>query len=414
MQFPEDRQKQLQLDRMRAVATGLLIVAAVIFVVARILEDRHPWLGYIRATAEAAMVGAIADWFAVTALFRYPLGIPIPHTAIVPRRKDRIGASLGRFVENNFLSREVLTAKIMSMEVAQRLAEWLQKPESAARLAHHATGALAVMIRALPDEEVERLIEDQLAVRIQDTPATPLLADTLSLVLSGGRRQELFDGTLTLLERLLEDNKDQLRERIELEIPWWVPAPIDEKIYRKIVKGAESALHDVRIDPDHPIRERFDELVDRSMEKLKTSPELIARGEELKGELLGSEAIDSFAHRVWADLKASLSPEEGEGQSQLSAPIEQAIMRFGQTLREDEGLLARVNEWAVRAVVNVAEEYRHEAGSLISNTVAQWDPVETSQKIELQVGKDLQFIRINGTLVGGLVGLLLYTLAQLL
>src|SRR5690606_18820503 len=196
-------------------------------------------------------------------------------------------------------------------------AEWLQEPESAARLAHHATGALAVMIRALPDEEVERLIEDQLAVRIQDTPATPLLADTLSLVLSGGRRQELFDGTLTLLERLLEDTKDQLRERIELELPWWVPAPIDEKIYRKIVKGAASALHDVRIDPDHPIRERFDELVDRSMEKLKTSPELIARGEELKGELLGSEAIDSFAHRVWADLKASLSPEEGEGQSQL-------------------------------------------------------------------------------------------------
>lgn len=414
MQFTDDRQKQLQLDRMRAVATGLLIVAAIIFVVARIFEGQYPGLGYIRATAEAAMVGAIADWFAVTALFRYPLGIPIPHTAIVPRRKDRIGASLGRFVENNFLSREVLTTKIMSMEVAQRLAEWLQKPESAARLAGHATSALGVMIRALPDEEMEQLIEDQLASRIDDTEATPLLADTLSLVLSEGRRQELFDGTLALLERLLEDNKDQLRERIELEIPWWVPAPIDDKIYRKIVKGAEGALHDVRIDPNHPIRERFDELVDRSMEKLKSSPELIARGEELKGELLGSTAMDTFAQRVWADLKGSLAPGDGDGISDLSRPIEQAIMRFGHTLREDEGLLARVNEWAVRGVVSVAEDYRHEAGSLISNTVAEWDPVETSRKIELQVGKDLQFIRINGTLVGGLVGLILYTLAQLI
>lgn len=414
MQLTEDRQKQLQLDRMRAVATGLLVVAAIIFFVTQMLEGRYPWLGYIRATSEAAMVGAIADWFAVTALFRYPLGIPIPHTAIVPRRKDRIGAALGRFVENNFLSREVLTAKIMSMEVGQRLAEWLQKPESAARLAGHATDALGVMIRALPDDEMERLIEGQLAARIDDTAATPLLADALSLVLSEGRRQELFDGTLALLERLLEENKDQLRERIELEIPWWVPAPIDDKIYRKIVQGAEGALHDVRIDSDHPIRDRFNELVDRSVDKLKTSPELIARGEELKGELLGSSAMDTLAQRVWGDLKDSLAPGDGEGRSDLSRPIEQAIMRFGYTLREDEGLLARVNEWAVRGVVNIAEEYRHEAGSLISNTVAEWDPVETSRKIELQVGRDLQFIRINGTLVGGLVGLILYTVAQLM
>lgn len=414
MDVPEERQKQEALDRMRAIATGLLAAAAVVFVIARLLEGRWPWVGYIRATAEAAMVGAIADWFAVTALFRYPLGIRIPHTAIVPTRKDRIGGSLGRFVERNFLSRDVLGAKVSSMRVGEKLAEWLQRPESAHRLAAHATSALSVMIQALPDEEVEALIERQLGGRLEATEATPLLADALSMVLSGTRRQELLDGTLGLLERLLEDNKDQLRERIEREIPWWVPAPIDDKIYRKIVSGTENALHEVRLDHDHPIRHRFDELVDLSVEKLKTSPELIARGEALKGELLSSSAMDSFSRRLWQDLKGSLLPPEAGGRSDLAPPIERAIVRLGETLSTDEALLAKVNEWTEGAVLSVAEEYRHEVSQLIATTVAQWDPEDTSRKIELQVGRDLQFIRINGTLVGGLVGLILHTLSELL
>ena len=360
------------------------------------------------------MVGAIADWFAVTALFRYPLGIRIPHTAIVPTRKDRIGGSLGRFVERNFLSRDVLASMVASMQVAERVAEWLQRPESAHRLAAHATGALGVMIQSIPDDEVETLIERQLASRMEDTEATPLLADALSMVMSGQRRQELLDGTLGLLERLLEDNKDHLRERIEREIPWWIPSPIDDKIYRKIVNGTENALHEVRLDHEHPIRQRFDELVDISVEKLKTSPELIARGESLKHELLSSSAIDSFSRRLWRDLKATLLPPEAGGRSDLAPPIERAIIRLGETVRTDEALLEKVNEWAERAVLSVAEEYRHEVAHLIATTVEQWDPDDTSRKIELQVGRDLQFIRINGTLVGGLVGLILHTLSQLL
>lgn len=414
MDVPEEREKQLQLDRMRAVATGLLVFAAVVFVIARIYEHVHPAVGYIRAMAEAGMVGAIADWFAVTALFRYPLGIRIPHTAIVPNRKDRIGGSLGRFVERNFLSRDVLGAKVRSMGVAERLAEWLQQPESAERLAGHATGALGVMIQALPDEEMETLIERQLADRINETEATPLLADALALVMSGTRRQELLDGTLGLLERLLEENKEELRERVEQEIPWWIPSPIDDKIYRKIVNGTESAMHEVRLDPEHPIRQRFDELVDLSLEKLKTSPELISRGEALKGELLGSEAMDSFSKRLWQDLKQSLLPPASGGRADLAPAIERAIVRFGETLRRDEALLLRVNDWAERGIVAAAESYRHEVAHLIANTVAQWDPDDTSRKIELQVGKDLQFIRINGTVVGGLVGLLLHAVSHLL
>jgi uncharacterized membrane-anchored protein YjiN (DUF445 family) len=379
-----------------------------------VLESRYPWIGFVRATAEAAMVGAIADWFAVTALFRHPLGIPIPHTAIVPNRKDRIGGSLGRFVERNFLSREVLSSRVRSMQVAKRLAEWIQRPESAHRLAKHATSAVSVMIGAIDDREMERLIEGQIVERIEETEATPLLADGLTLFLAGGRRQELLDGTLGLLDRLLEENRDRLRERIEREIPWWVPAPIDDKIYQKIVGATENALHEVRADPEHPFRERFDELVNAFVEKLKTSPELIAKGETLKAELLRGAAVHGLVEKLWVELKGALIPTESGESSELTAPIERAIIRFGETLEEDETLMDRVNGWVESGVVYAAEEYRHEVSNLIANTVAQWDPDDTSRKIELQVGRDLQFIRINGTLVGGLVGLILYSISLFL
>jgi uncharacterized membrane-anchored protein YjiN (DUF445 family) len=412
MQFNDEAQKQARLDSMRRKATGLLGIAAVVFVVARVLEGRFAWMGFVRATAEAAMVGGVADWFAVTALFRYPLGVKIPHTAIVPNRKDKIGGSLGRFVERNFLSPEVLTARLHSARVAERVAEWLQRPESAQRLARHATDAIAVMVKSLDDREVEALIERQLTGRIGEMEVTPLAADVLSLFLAGNRRQELLDGTLGLIDRLLEDNKDHLRERIEREIPWWVPAPIDEKIYQKIVTATEGALHDVRYDLDHPLRHRFDELVTTSVDKLKSSPEVIAKGETFKQEFLDSAAISTFSRKLWGDLKESLLPSPGE-RSDLTLPIERAIMRFGESLREDEALMAKINGWLEGAVVHAAEEYRHEVAHLIESTVARWDPEDTSRKIELQVGRDLQFIRINGTLVGGLVGLIIHTLSVL-
>jgi uncharacterized membrane-anchored protein YjiN (DUF445 family) len=410
MQFQDEALKQERLNRMRRNATGLLGLAAAVFVLARLLEGRYAWAGFVRAAAEASMVGGIADWFAVSALFRYPLGIKIPHTAIVPTRKDKIGGSLGRFVERNFLSQEVLAVRVRSMHVAEKVAEWLQRPESAERLAAHATDAIALMVRSLDDREVETLIERQISGRIGEIEATPLAADVLSLFLAGSRREELLDGTLALIDRLLEENKEQLRERIEREIPWWVPSPIDEKIYQKIFHATTSALHEVREDHEHPLRHRFEELVSTSVEKLKSSPEVIAKGESLKEEFLSSAAVRTFSQRLWADLKESLLPTPGE-RSELTLPIERAIMRFGESLRNDEALMEKVNRWVESGVVRAAEEYRHEVAHLIESTVARWDPEETSRKIELQVGRDLQFIRINGTLVGGLVGLIIHTLS---
>jgi uncharacterized membrane-anchored protein YjiN (DUF445 family) len=409
MELLEETEKKRRLDQMRRNATGLLVLAGVVFLIGHNLEEHYFWAGFVRAAAEAAMVGGIADWFAVTALFRYPLGIKIPHTAIVPNRKDRIGGSLGRFVERNFLSPEVLAARVRSAAVAERVADWLQRPDSAERLARHATDGIAAMARSLDDREVESLIQRQIIGRIEEVEITPLAADVLELFLAGSRRQELLDGTLELIDRLLTENRDQLREHIEREIPWWIPAPIDEKIYQKIFSAAENALHDVRNDDDHPFRRRFDELVTSSVERLKTSPEIIAKGEALKAEFLASETVDNLTRRLWLDLKEKLLPEVGD-RSDLATPIEHAIMRFGRSLRADDVMLERVNGWVEGAVVRAAEEYRHEVAQIIENTVAKWDPEDTSRKIELQVGRDLQFIRINGTLVGGLVGLVIHTL----
>lgn len=409
LEVQDEVEKQARLNQMRRVATGMLVLTAIIFVAAHFLEPAYPWVSFVRATAEAAMVGGIADWFAVTALFRYPLGIRIPHTAIVPNRKERIGRSLGRFVEGNFLSPEILSTKLRSIGVAERIAEYLQERENASKLVRHASGALGVMVRSVDDREVEAIIERQLIGRIRDVEATPLAADLLTTLLAGERRKELLEGTLSLVDRLLTENRDDLRERIGREIPWWVPAPIDDKIFQKIYSATKKSIHEVRSDPDHPFRERFDELIDNFVERLKSSPEIIARGEAMKEEFLGSPTLHSMREKLWADLKDAVLSPPREG-SEHGNPVENAIVGFGKSLSADRELLDTVNAWIERVVIHAAQEYRHEAGHLIETTVARWDPVDTSRKIELQVGRDLQFIRINGTIVGGLVGLLLHTL----
>ncbi len=414
MQLKDEELKQSELDRMRGIATGLLALATAVFIVARIYEDAAPWVGFVRATAEAAMVGAIADWFAVTALFRYPLGIRIPHTAIVPNRKDQIGRSLGRFVENNFLSHQVLTSKLRSLDVAARLGEWLQDPEQSHRLGGHLAKGLAGAVQVLRDEDVERLIERGLSARIRETEVAPLMGNVLGMVASSDLRRELLDGALGLISNLVEENRGDLRERIDREIPWWVPKPIDDKIYRRIIESVERLLDELRGDPDHPLRRRFDEILFRFVEELKTSPEMIARGEEIKEELLEHAGVRRFSARLWGELRESLVAHSADPASDLRVPLDQGIRRFGEALLADDVLRGKINGWAERALVTTAETYRHEVGGLISYTVQQWDPEETSRKIELQVGRDLQFIRINGTLVGGLAGLLIHVLSRLL
>ena len=414
---PDDEVKRVRLVQMKRVATLMLVGVAVLFVVTRFLESRYPWLGFVRAFAEAAMVGGIADWFAVTALFRHPMGIPIPHTAIVPSRKDRIGTALGNFVQRNFLTREVVSGKIAAMQLGNRAAQWLARPENSRRLARHAAHGLSGAVGVLRDDDVQALVDRGIVSRLRRMQAAPLMARLFELLTAGGRHQALLDDALRLAAKFLYENEAMIRERVKAESPWWVPGAVDSRVGDKIVSGVEKTLVAVAADPDHPLRQRYDEAVDRFVLSLRENPETIARFEQIKLDVLAHPGVAEFSREVWGDVKgriASYAEQVADDAEQAPDQLEQWLAGLGHTVLQDPVLSAKVNGWIVEMVAYAVDQAREEVATLISTTVAAWDAHATSRKIELQIGRDLQFIRINGTLVGGLVGLILYAVGLLL
>ncbi len=402
------------LARMKRRATSLLLAMTVVFVIAHLLEDRWGWLGYVRATAEAAMVGALADWFAVTALFRHPLGLPIPHTAIIPRRKDQIGESLGEFIQSNFLAGPVLAEKLQSLHAARLAGEWLAQPEHARRLAANAGAVITGMTEVLRDEDVQAGLEHAVVTRLRATEAAPLVARALEVALEGGHQQALLDTALRGIDQLLDDNRDLFRARLGQQSPWWVPEPIDDRVFKKVFEGMKGFLAEVAADPDHELRHQLDTRLGDLAKRLRTDPDMIAKGEELKEELLAHPSVRAWSSSLWANLKSALVELADDPDSDLRRRIEDALLSAGRSLRDDPALQAKVDRWVAGAVEYLVDQYRHDIADLISTTVAHWDPEDTSRRIELQVGRDLQYIRINGTVVGGLAGLAIYTLAQFL
>jgi uncharacterized membrane-anchored protein YjiN (DUF445 family) len=378
-------------------------VASAIFVVARILEHRYPWVGAIRATAEAAMVGGLADWFAVTALFRHPMGIPIPHTAIIAARKDQVGRALG----------EVLAQRLRSLRVAEQLARWLATPEHSQAVARHTATALANAAHVLRDEDVQALIDGVLVRKIKGTNVAPLIGKGLSLMTSGNRHQELLNEAIRLVARAVEENRGAIKDRIAQETPWWVPELVDNKIHQKVVTGLDRTLREVRDDPNHALRRRFDEALARFIDQLHHSPDVQERAERLKDELLDAAAIRRFSTAIWDDAKAALIRHAESAESYGPGAIERGLTSLGDTMMKDPELMAKVDRWIASIAMYLVERYQGEVEQLIATTVAAWDPEVTSQRIELAVGRDLQYIRINGTIVGGMAGLAIYLLSML-
>ena len=414
MQLLQDEAtRQVQLDRMKRRATALLVLATVIFAVARAFETHFPWVGVIRATAEAAMVGGLADWFAVTALFRHPLGIPIPHTAIVPARKDRVGRTLGAFVQKNFLTREVIANRLRSIEVAKRLGQWLASPDNVRQIARHAASSLASAAEMMPDAEVEAFIDRSVAERVRAMKAAPLLGRLLSIITADNRHQDLLNEAIRLAAGAVEDNRALIRTRVEEETPWWVPSAIDDKIYRKIVSAIERTLIEVRDDGAHPLRDRFDRTIQDFIEKLNHSPAVAARIEALKEELLLSDTARRFSSGLWGKAKTALVKYAEAPDAIAPGTMERAINRFGEAVLEDPELLHKVDEFVLDIAMFLVDRYQSEVADLIAHTVASWDPDVTSRRVELAIGRDLQFIRINGTLVGGLAGMMIYLISKL-
>ena len=409
---PDDAQRQAMLDAMKRRATGLLALAAAVFAAASYFEGRYPWLGWVRATAEASLVGGLADWFAVTALFRHPLGIPIPHTAIVAKRKERIGRILGNFVQNHFLSRDVIAANLRAVRPAELGARWLSDPDHSRQMAQQIAGGLARTIEALPDGEVQELIRQVVEARLRATRVAPALGKTLNLVLAGDRHQGLLNEAVRLAAAAIRDNRDVIRDRVRRDSPWWIPGVVDDKIFQRILVTVERLLADIATDPEHPLRWSFDVALRDFVDRLQHSPDVIAKAEALKEEWLSDPSVADLSARLWESTRKAIvayaTRTDGEPRG-----LERGLSEFGAALLANPTLLAELDDLAIDLTAGVVERYRQEIGDLIAQTVASWDPEATSRRFELAVGRDLQFVRINGTIVGGLVGLAIYALSRI-
>ena len=398
---------------MKMVATGLFVLAAVVFIVARVLEqDQSNW-GYVRATAEAAMVGALADWFAVTALFKHPLGIPIPHTAIIKKRKDQIGASLGGFVEENFLTREVVTERLGEAGIAARLGQWLSQPQNARTVGDQSAAVVRGVTEVLQDDVVQSGLDAVITERAKQVQVAPLVGRVIDVAIEGEHHQTLLDAVVQALDGFMSDNVDSFRNRLTQESPWWVPETVDDVVFDKIYSAVRRFLTEVDNDDHHEIRRELDQRSVKLAQDLRTSPELIARGEELKAEFLNHPEVRAWSNNLWLKMKAGLLEATEDPQSSLRMALEDALTEAGTKLTADPELQAKVDDWINGAVGYVAEQFRGEVSELIATTVQRWDTDETAERIELQVGRDLQFIRINGTMVGGLAGLVIYTISEI-
>jgi uncharacterized membrane-anchored protein YjiN (DUF445 family) len=411
----DDPRRARDLVRMKRLATGLFLVAAVVFLACVLVgDDAGAWVGYVRATAEASMVGALADWFAVTALFRHPLGLPIPHTAIIPRKKDQIGASLGAFVQENFLTRAVVEEKLTTIDVPGRLGGLLAAPGRAQRLAGDASAMLTALTELLRDEDLEPAVAAIVDRKLHETPAAPVVARVLELVVEGDRHQEVLSAALRLLSRFLEENRLVFRAQLGDASPAWVPDWVDDRVFDRVFAGLQGFLDEVGTDPRHELRRSYDARLRVYVHALRTDPDTAGRIEELKKELLEHPAVRTWSGSLWTNAKNAVLTAAADPDSELRTRIAGTIAQLARSLRTDPTLRELVQRHSHTIAGYMVERFAGDLADLVSSTVARWDTEETSQRIELQVGRDLQWIRVNGTVVGGLAGLVIYTVAQLL
>ncbi|WP_082565957.1 DUF445 domain-containing protein [Arthrobacter sp. Soil782] len=399
---------------MKTVATGLLAIMAVIFLIAFALQEQYPWLQYVRAAAEGGMVGALADWFAVTALFRYPMGLKIPHTAIIPRKKDQIGTSLGQFVEENFLSESVVQQKLSSLGLAQRAGAWLSRPEGADRVAVEGAALIRGAFTVLDDDAVQKVIESMVRKHVVDPPWGPPVGRMAERVFEEGHHHRLIDLLVDRAAEWVDGNYDVVSRVVSQRSPTWVPHFVDglvgDKVYVEFLKFVRA----VQADPQHDVRLSIDKYLKDLAQDLQHDPVIIAKAEEIKAGILDDPRLHDVAARAWFTIKTALLEAVNDPDSELTRNFKAAVRDFGRRLTTDEELAGKINRWISDGAGYLVRTYRSDIAGIISETVERWDAEETSRKIELQVGKDLQFIRINGTVVGALAGLGIFSLAHAL
>ena len=403
-------ERRADLRRMRTIATSLLVLMTLVFIATRFAPSGWRWAPYVGAFAEAAMVGACADWFAVVALFRRPLGLPIPHTAIVPENKRRIGASMGRFITNNFLSPRVAAERLKAVDIVGLAARQLADPRNAEAIAA-VVGRLAPhAIAALPQDAVENWIGGIARRGAEALPAAPLAARALSILWAEGAGQALLDQGLILIEGALARNHAAIVEQVRRQSSRWIPKWVDDIIAAKLLQGISGTLEDMRR-PDHPWRAELEARIEALIDALAHDPEMRARGEALKREFLDNPAFADQARALWRELEAALQRELPQRAETLTG---WALAALSRSLDADPLRRERLNDGLRRLLLQIVLPRRAEVGDYIAQVVDRWDTTTLVQRLELQVGRDLQYIRINGTLVGGLVGLAIYAITRAL
>jgi uncharacterized membrane-anchored protein YjiN (DUF445 family) len=403
------RARRLAAARVRA--TALLAAVTALFVAVTVAGAHGTFLGYVQAGAEAAMVGGIADWFAVTALFRHPLGLPIPHTAVIVERKDQFAATLGQFVQENFLNGDVLAERIRSARLVPRLAGWLADEANAAGFAGHAADLAVSVAEAVRDEDVQRVLTAELTRALDAVEVAPLAGRALRVIIAGGHHAELFNAVVTGADRYLADHYTQLRDRFKDESPRWVPDAVYKRVFDRLYHRLRQQLAAMAADPDDQTRHQFEKWLAELPDRLETSPELRERGERLKRDVLSSAPLRDWSSSLWQQAKDGLRAQAADPDSELRRRLAEALVAAGRRLGSDRRLadgLERVVESGARAF---AGQFHDELAGLVTGTIQRWNAAETSSQLELLLGPDLQWIRINGTVVGAVVGLALHAIA---
>jgi len=397
---------------MKVAATGLLVVMAAVFVVARHYQPAYPWLGYVKAFAEAAMVGGLADWFAVTALFRHPLGLPIPHTAIIPRNKDRIGEALANFIRENFLIPSVVARRMRNIDVAGAAGRFLRTPAGeGTRIRAGASRLIADIFESLDDERLGGIVKGAISTRLRKMEVSPLLGHALASAINEDRHVPMLEAAIRWTARALDANETLIRDMVKKKANWALKlAGLDAKLADAIINGLKKLTTEMSTDPAHPVRVKVEQALAQLANDLQTRPETRERVEAMKDQLLDNKSVGLWLDTLWQKGREAIIRAARNPDAVMAGKLGEVMKSMGQTLEKDQRIRSAINQFARRATVGMAASYGGSIVKLVSETIRGWDAQTVTDRLESAVGRDLQYIRINGTLVGGLVGLALHAL----
>ena len=400
-----DAVRRSRLRRMRAVATSLLVFAAVVFLLTR---DRDGFWGFVNAGAEASMVGAIADWFAVTAIFKHPLGLPVPHTALIPRRKDDFGKSLEEFFTENFLQEQVIRERLAAADIARRVGTWLASPDNARAVTTEASAVLAIGLRRLRDEDMAAMVDEVLLPRFREEPISPIAGRLLAEIVADDAHHGMVDLALEEAHRWLVHHQETFTSVVGERAPWWAPDRLNDAVTNRLHLEVVRWVSDIRADPHHHAREALDSMLADLAQDLLTNPDTQARAENLKERVLEHPQVVATGLSLWSAFRRALLGALEDPTGPLRERIQAELVALGTRLGTDDELRERAERRLADLVVWATARYGDELAAVITHTIQRWDGQEASRRIELHVGRDLQFIRINGTIVGGLVGVVIH------